>query len=829
MSLFERSVRAAISRGRLLWICALLLAVPATYRTVRLYAHLQADIEALLPRTAPSVKALEEFRQRMAGLSFLGVVVDTGEATRLRAGEAFLDALEEELRSYPPELVRGVAVGREQEKEFLTKNAPLYLDVDDLTTIRDRLAERRDYEVSKGAGLRLDDEDDDTPPTVDFSDIERRVRARLPASEPRSDGGDSTRFSSEKLHTTLLLIEAGSFDRPSSTRRTLLERVKADVQRLTATGKLPPEARVGYTGDIAVSVEETEALMADLSLSSVVVLALVIAVIWLYFRWLRSIPLLLGPLLLATMFAFAVASLPPFGVTELNSNTAFLGSIVVGNGINFGIMLLSRYVEERRLGVLPYEAMVVAARDTKEGTLGAALAAGCAYLALAVTDFQGFRQFGFIGGLGMGFSWLAAYYLLPALTLTLDTAEHRHAPSGRWVSAAFAGIARWVERVPRAITGVAVAATLVSVVVVAERAPESLEVDMSRLRRADTWQQGEGYWGRKMDALLGTYLTPMVVLTDGAVTTREAKQVLDALIAEPELSELLSHTHAMDDVLPRRQAEKIAIVEETRQILSPRVRAAVPAEQRELLDRFVATDRLSPLRPEDLPRSFTRGLREHDGRIDEVVLIVPRTTRALWDGHRLDGMIGEVRAALQPLGEGRSPRLAGSLPVSADILSSLGRDGPRATLAALGGVVLVVLFLFRRTRYTLLVLGTLTAGVLWLAASTLGFGMKINFANFIAFPITLGIGVDYVVNLLTRYRLGGPKPVESAICEAGRAVALCSLTTVIGYSSLLLAENRALFLFGVMSVIGEAACTTTAIIVAPALLVLSDRRAAARA
>ena len=55
------------------------------------------------------------------------------------------------------------------------------------------------------------------------------------------------------------------------------------------------------------------------------------------------------------------------------------------------------------------------------------------------------------------------------------------------------------------------------------------------------------------------------------------------------------------------------------------------------------------------------------------------------------------------------------------------------------------------------------------------------------------------------------------------AVALCSLTTIIGYSSLLLAKNRALFLFGLVAVLGEIACLTAAVVALPAFLVCEQR------
>jgi predicted RND superfamily exporter protein len=51
-------------------------------------------------------------------------------------------------------------------------------------------------------------------------------------------------------------------------------------------------------------------------------------------------------------------------------------------------------------------------------------------------------------------------------------------------------------------------------------------------------------------------------------------------------------------------------------------------------------------------------------------------------------------------------------------------------------------------------------------------------------------------------------------------VALCSLTTILGYSSLLIAKNRALSSFGAVAVSGEVSCLSTAVAVLPAALIL---------
>jgi predicted RND superfamily exporter protein len=95
--------------------------------------------------------------------------------------------------------------------------------------------------------------------------------------------------------------------------------------------------------------------------------------------------------------------------------------------------------------------------------------------------------------------------------------------------------------------------------------------------------------------------------------------------------------------------------------------------------------------------------------------------------------------------------------------------------------------------------------------------------NFIAFPITFGIGVDYAVNVMARYVRDGGRDVEAAVRETGGAVGLCSYTTIVGYSSLLVAKNVGLFLFGVVAVLGEIACLVTAVVVLPAVLQLVRR------
>lgn len=811
-------VRFALRHGGVLWVLATLLAVLGAVRMAGMYARLRSELDQLLPRSAPSVVALEELRARVSGLQYLGVVVDVGRKENLPAAERLLDDLAARVRAYPPELVRAVRVGDEEERAFLEKNAGLYLELGDLETIGRRIAERRDWEVSHASGTALDA--DSPAPPLDFSDIEAKYEARTRTRGKMERG----RFSSSELGTSLLLIEAGTFSTGTGSGKALLTRVKADLADLGGPGAYAEGMRIGYSGDVAISVEELSALVSDLSFSSVVVILLcLVSLVW-TFRWWRSLLVILPPLAVATTLAFGIASLPPFRVTELNSNTAFLGSIVVGNGINVGIMLVSRYLEERRKGMPVEPSIEVAVWSMRPGTMSSAIAASTSYASLALTDFRGFAQFGYIGGLGMVLAWCCAFVLFPSLVRFVDRGA-KAAPRPVSSSGGLTGaVARLVRAKPGVVLVVAGLATAGSLVAVTRIDDSTLERDFSKLRRRDTWTEGEGYWGRKMDAVLGAYLTPTAILTDDGDQARRVAAALRGAREAGRFGELVTSVRAIDDVLPAEQPAKLEVIERIRDGLTPKVRASLPEERRKLVERIVDGASEVPLVANDLPRTFTTGLREKDGHLDRVVLVYPKPSKALWEGRALASFTNELRgvtASAMHAGE-RAPRVAGSLALSTDILEGIRRDGPRASAFAFAAVVVVVLVLFGLSQASLRVVATLLVGVLWLVATTVLLRVKINFANFIAFPITFGIGVEYAVNVTSRWM--ETRDTAEAVRATGGAVALCSLTTIIGYSSLLMAENHALFLFGLLAVVGEITCLVAAVVALPAAIEWRGRR-----
>ena len=160
---------------------------------------------------------------------------------------------------------------------------------------------------------------------------------------------------------------------------------------------------------------------------------------------------------------------------------------------------------------------------------------------------------------------------------------------------------------------------------------------------------------------------------------------------------------------------------------------------------------------------------------------------------------------------------SGSAVVFGAMIRSILHDGPIATAASLIAVLIIIVLHHPAGRGGADGAGDAAAGRAagWWAARA-GREVHVTFLNFIALPITFGIGAEYALNVVTRYR--EERDVVRAVVSTGAAVALCSWTTIVGYGSLLAARNRALQGFGLMAILGEIACLSAAIIALPRLL-----------
>jgi predicted RND superfamily exporter protein len=213
--------------------------------------------------------------------------------------------------------------------------------------------------------------------------------------------------------------------------------------------------------------------------------------------------------------------------------------------------------------------------------------------------------------------------------------------------------------------------------------------------------------------------------------------------------------------------------------------------------------------------------RETDGTLGKIVLVDKLIEKGKDDARDITRFVSMGRKITDSVAP--NAPVAGDLPISVDMFDAITIDGPKATLLAFAAVVILIVVLFRNFKTIGLVLISLGLGVVWMAGIIVGFKLKINFLNFIALPITFGIGVDYGVNIFQRYRTEGPGKILAVIRNTGGAVILSSMTTIIGYSSLLIAGNQAFVSFGQLAVLGEITCVTAAIISLPAFLCCLER------
>jgi hypothetical protein len=794
---------------------ALALSVLAGWRTVLTYANLRSDIEELLPESAPSVAALTVLRSRLPGLRHLGIVIDTGGPHNLKQAERFVDDLTVKLRTYPKQAVTGVQIDSSAEQHFAETYALQLMDPEDVRTLRQSVEARRDWEVGKETGANLDD--DEEPPEIPWQHLAKKYRQKY-GLEAGTEGG---RFVSSDGKTMVIVVQAASTATSFEDDNRLLERVKSDVKSLNFPKAYAGDMRIGYAGDVVARVEEMIGLASDLGLSTIIVTLLVAGIVVAFYGSLRSLAVLGLPLTCGTLCTFGLVALPPLRICSLNTNTAFLGSIVVGNGINSGIILLARYQEERLRGRGPDDASRIALETTWKPTLAASAAAAASYGSLLVTAFRGFNQFGWIGGVGMLVCWCATYTLVPILARDWDPMPRKAAKlTDGNISGPGSRIAARVVGRPGWVLGIAALAVGVGVFGIWQRRGSWIEYDLSRLRRRDSAAHGEQYWGGRMDATLRRYLTPTLIMAPDAEAAQAMQSKLEQYRRYGRAAGLIASVRGINDVIPPRRGESIQEAKKLKAALTPAVLGSLPFEDRQRAERAVSPDALASLTLEKVPRTFVAGLMEFDGRVDRNVMLFPRLTAATWDGNAIIQFSHDVREAAEY--KGQRSAVAGALLLSGDIASAMRSDGPLATELSLAVVLVISLMAFRSLTMSLSAMASLFVGVSVMLGGLSWVGAKLNFSNFIAMPITFGIAADYSINLLRRYQAENNPDPRPAVLGSGGAVALCSGTTIIGFGSLLMAQNRALFSFGVMAVAGEIACLTTAVILLPSAILLAN-------
>ncbi len=595
--------------------------------------------------------------------------------------------------------------------------------------------------------------------------------------------------------------------------------------------------RVGFAGDIPNAAAEKESLIGEAAWATGIAALLIGAGVAWFFRSAWSLVIIGFPALVGVGAAYAFAY---FEFGYVNTTGMFLGAIILGNGINYPIVLLSRYREFRARGQEPRAAR----REAVENALRAELVGACvtsiAYGSLTVTRFRGFSQFGCIGFVGMLLVWVAMIPCVPALLVVLEWLQPN---LPRWMrearpvlrpdgsrGPASALLARATERAPWAFVALAVSLTAAAAWKIPSFLRDPWEYNFDRLgSRGSKERGGVGEWSNKAERVFGGKMNVagamMLADTPEQVPLLKAQILANDAHQPSDPRPVIAGITTAWDLLPGSPAEqraKLDVLRRIRERLTPRVLAGLPEDERARVEELRPPERLHVLVPSDLPPLLRRRFQENDGRVGTVFYVKYANWVSLSDGMNLLRISRETDDVRLP--DGTVVQTASRATIFAEMIRSMKRDGPRATLVSLLAVAVVVAFATRNARGTAAVLAALVLGVTWLLGVAAWSGEKLNYVNFITLPITFGIGCEYPFNVYDRSRLLGGD-VTGAVKRVAGAVALCSFTTLVGYASMLFADFQALQSFGRLAVIGEASCLTGAVVVLPALLhVLGNRR-----
>ena len=841
-------------RHRAVFVAVAALAVICLLSASRL--RFDTEILNLLPKDDPVVTTFRSTIEDFGSLDYLLVLVQLPEDGPLDPYLSFVDELGSGLEELPEidyvdydlgelvaELVEVLSVhafvhldeeGREQVARRLTDDG-----------LRQKIAElSRDIGTPEGLALR-------EVMLLDPLDIHEILLEQFVLSRGGLKVDESSGYLLSQDHSRALLIA-----RPAEPAQEIEfgRRLLADIEGLTADllvrwpeiggggrgGEPLPPPEVALGGTYVTAVSDAGSIVGGLVVSLATSLVGVLLLFALAFRRVGLVVYAFLPLSFGLVLAFGFAGAV---VGELNALTSGFAALLVGLGIDFVIVSYGRYVEERRRGADLEAALVAMSGSSGRAVWTGAITTAATFYAFMVTDFVGLRQMGLLTGTGILFCMVSVLVLLPAM---LAWREDHGRARGRTPRLVLHGLGarrlvRWSFERPVLVICVCAALTVITGAI----APRLEFEDAIRALRP---QGNPGVQVQdEVAEYFGSGLNYTMIVLSGA-TEEEALELSSR--AEEGARELVDSgvLTGMDGVgslipSPADQAAGRAWLDRRRELLDRErlhsrfeqyateegVRAAPFARGIDLLADAGAnrepltTSSLGAASPY-MERLLERYMSRNGDETKLVVYLYPPP--GAWRRSAPPG----ASELVERLGE--NARLTG-----VNVVGERLRNGIRvdAVTASILGFVLVAILLFLDYRWvtsTLLSLLPLCIGLVWMLGIMVLIDIDMNFFNVFVITMIIGIGVDYGVHMVHRWReIGkGPEALEgarlaAALGETGKAIVLAALSTSVGFGSLALSHYPGLRSMGIVAILGAAATALVSITLLPALVALSRRRA----
>jgi hypothetical protein len=603
---------------------------------------------------------------------------------------------------------------------------------------------------------------------------------------------------------------------------------------------VPPPPTVDLGGTPAIAVEDAGYLTRDIVTNAITSMLGVLLLFVLAFRRLGLVLYAFLPLTCGLVLAFGFAGAT---VGTLNAITSGFAALLVGLGIDFVIVSYGRYVEERNRGERLATALRRMCGSSGRAVITGGVTTAATFYAFMVTEFSGLRQMGFLIGTGIFFCMGCVLLVLPAMLAWREDhyAKRRAAGETRRRTQPVLyvhgfGSERLIRFSFRHPVPVLVGGAVITVVT-AVLALRLEFVDSIRSMRP------EGNRGMlvqdEVAERFGSGFDYMMLILRGDSEEAVIDRTTEVAAAAQELvtSGVLNNVESIVSVLPARSGQREAIewlAAQRETLLAPGRVAAIfereaievginPQPFRhglELLAEAAAVE--EPLGVESLAvnretqRLVERYVRELEDGWRSVVYLYPPPR--VWKRDAPP----EVKALAASLGP--DVQLSGVNLVSARLRDQVKED---AVVAAIVGFVIVALLLwadYRRIDDTLLSLAPLVVGVVWMLGLMAASGVQMNFFNVFVTTMIIGIGVDYGVHMMHRYREVGVECDDTAaqllegMGETGKAIVLAALSTSVGFGSMSISHYPGLRTMGLVAIMGALATALVAITLLPAFL-----------
>jgi len=825
--ILKKIAQISYHRYRLVLSIALVLTIVSLLLSFRL--ELKTDVIHLLPPESKAAKVFCRAISSFGTFDYLIALIRTADYADQNADYADVKKLEDFGDSLAHELGKSDLIENidykvsEETKEFfqeeLLKRPYLYLSSSDIRKLKTKLSDEAIHsQIKENRRLLASPISFVTKELVQKDPFNLRSIFKgyiLQQKGPYNLDLSRGYYLSQDQQALLMIIKPKSPPTDIDFDKKLLKTIKETEKKAGKEG-----VRIDYTGGYIMALDDERMIKRDIILTLSLAFFLVLTLFFLTFRRKETFFFVSAPLLMGLAWTVGIASLYP---RHLNMVTFGFFPILIGLGVDYAIHIYNRYLEEKRKGRDTLSSLEITLSQTGEGILTGALTTAVAFYSLTFTKFRGLSELGFLSGTGILACLLSMFFILPAI-LSWQAKRKRFVPK-LLHPFGLEKISKILLKSPKITLIVAIFATLILGL---SALGITFDSDFRNLRPKETPAfKVRNEMGKKF----GSPSDPLMIIASGkdkeeVLRTNESiVQRIEELKKEGRMeyyqspvSLLSSKKRVRENIRELRRFDFESIITTFKEALLKngfRIEAYQDYidEMRSLEVRLKGPVSVSG---KDLEKMTKRYLIKDEEGFKALTLAYPaKKILSPKEVDEFEERIKENEKGIEITGVGI---------IASELKGLITKDFILATILAFSGVFFMLFLHFRRIKIVILALIPLICGIIWMLGIMRLIGLRMNFVNIVVTPLILGIGIDDGIHIIHRYLEKGREGVEDAIYHTGRAVVMTSLTTMVGFGSLVFAQYRGLATMGALALLGVGLCLITSLTILPALLKLIENR-----